>query len=221
MRFDILTIFPKIFNSYFNESIIKRAIGKKLVDLKIHDIRTYTQDKHRTTDDRPYGGGPGMVMKVEPIYYALKNLGVLPLKKKNGAKIILLTPRGRTLNQNIVKRLSKNKRLVLICGHYEGFDERIKNYVDEELSIGNYVLTSGELAAMIIVDSTCRLIPGVLGHADSAQDESFAKNLNIAEYPHYTRPANFRGKAVPKLLLQGNHLKIKNWRNQNRRRKKK
>lgn len=216
MRFDLLTIFPKIFESYFNESIIKRACRKKLVDIRIHDLRAFTSDKHRTTDDRPYGGGPGMVMKIEPIYRALKSLGYLK-RKPSTCRVVLLTPRGKTFTQREAKRLSHYKKIVLICGRYEGVDERVRRYVDEEISLGQFVMTGGELATMMVVDVISRLIPGVLGDSASAKDESFSKDLKTAEYPHYTRPEIFRGQLVPKVLLSGNHRKIAAWRESRRR----
>ncbi|MDD5341884.1 MAG: tRNA (guanosine(37)-N1)-methyltransferase TrmD [Patescibacteria group bacterium] len=219
MRFDILTIFPNIFDSYLNESILKRAQKAGLVEFQIHDLRRFTKDKHKTTDDRPYGGGPGMVMKVEPIYSALKSLAALPPKKSRSHGVILLTPQGRIFSQAEAKRLIKFKRLTLICGHYEGFDERIRDYVDEQISIGDYVLTGGELPAMVIVDAISRLIPGVLGDADSSKDESFSKDQKTLEYPHYTRPENFLGQRVPKILLSGNHAQIAAWRNKHLRKK--
>jgi len=209
MQFDILTIFPKIFNSYFNESIIKRAQGKKIIKIKTHNIRDFTTDKHKTVDDKPYGGGPGMVMKVEPIYKCLKSI-----KRKKKSKIILLTPKGKTFKQSIAKQYSKLDQLIFICGHYEGFDERIRKYSDEQISIGNYVLTGGEIPAMTIVDAITRLLSGVLGDKNSSKDETFSKHEKYIEYPHYTRPENFKGMKVPKILLSGNHQEIATWRRQ-------
>lgn len=209
MQFDILTIFPEIFNSYFNESIIKRAQKKKIVKINIHNIRDYATDKHKTVDDRPYGGGPGMVMKVEPIYKCLKSI-----KKKEQPKIILLTPKGKTFTQKKASQLTRYKQIVLICGHYEGFDERIRKSVNEEISIGDYILTGGEIPAMIIVDAVTRLLPRALGDKNSTKEETFSKGGNYVEYPHYTRPENFKGMKVPKILLSGNHQKIATWRRQ-------
>lgn len=206
MRFDILTIFPQIFDSYFSESIIKRAKKKKLVNIKIHNIRDFAKDKHKTVDDKPYGGGPGMILKIEPLWRCLKSI-----KKSKRSKVIILNPGGKTFNQGIAKNLSKFDQLILICGRYEGFDERIKNFVDLEISIGDYVLTGGEIPAMVIVDVVSRLIPGVLGNKNSTEDESFSKDDYI-EYPQYTRPANFKGMKVPKVLLSGDHEKIRKWR---------
>ncbi len=212
MQFDIITIFPTIFDSYFNESILKRAQVNKKITIKIHNLRDYTTDKHKTTDDKPYGGGPGMVMKVEPIYKCLKKI-----RKKRKSKTILLSAKGKLFNQPLAKRYTKLDQLLLICGHYEGVDERVKRYIDEELSIGQYVLTGGEIPAMAVVDAVTRLLPGVLGDKNSTKEETFSKNLQYIEYPHYTRPENFQGQKVPKILLSGNHQSIKKWRDKNSR----
>ncbi|NQU83462.1 MAG: tRNA (guanosine(37)-N1)-methyltransferase TrmD [Parcubacteria group bacterium] len=207
MKINILTIFPKILDSYINESILKRAQKKKLVSFKVHDIRSSAKDKHKTTDDKPYGGGPGMVMKVEPIYNALKKI-----KKDKKSRIILLSAKGKTFNQKHAKQLSKYNQLILICGRYEGVDERVaKNLADEEISIGDYILTGGELPAMIISDAVARLIPGVLGQKESLIEESFSEE-GCLEYPHYTRPEEFKKWKVPKILLSGDHKKVEEWR---------
>lgn len=195
MVFDILTIFPKIFDSYFEHSLIRHAKEKKLIKINIWDLRDFTKDKHRVVDDRPFGGGPGMVLKVEPIYRALKKI-----KSK---KVVLLSPRGRRFNQKKAKELSQLKQLTLICGRYEGVDERVKKFIDEEISIGDYILSGGELPAMMIVEAVTRLIPGVLGNIESLKDIG---------YPVYTRPENFKGMKVPKVLISGNHKKIAKWR---------
>lgn len=221
MKFDILTIFPNSLESYFNSSILDRAQEKKLISIKTHDIRNAATDKRKTVDDSPYGGGPGMVLQIEPVYKTLKK--VYPRKNKS-TRVILLSPRGETLTQNKVKELSKYKRLVLITGHYEAIDARIDNFIDEKISLGNFVLTGGELAAACIVDSVSRLVRGVVGKEESVEDESFSfydekkKKFNI-EYPQYTRPEEFRpgggrskGLKVPAVLLSGNHKKIKEWR---------
>jgi len=193
-----------MFEPVFNESIMRRAQAKGKVKFLIHDLRDYTQDKHRKVDDRVFGGGSGMLMCAEPIFNAVAKL-------KRQAKVILLCPQGKKLDQKIVKRLSKEKNLILICGHYEGVDERVREkLVDEEISIGDYVLTGGELPAMVLVDSLVRLIPGVLGDKNSLNFESFEGNL--LEHPHYTRPANFRKMKVPEVLLSGDHQKIEAWR---------
>jgi tRNA (guanine37-N1)-methyltransferase len=213
MRFDILTIFPEIFSSYFSESIIKRAIEKNLLEIYIHDIRKFSKDKHKKVDDVPYGGGAGMLMKAQPLYDA-----ITAVKKENKGPVIYMTPQGKTLNQIKVERINKkHEELIILCGRYEGIDQRIRDsLVDEEISIGNYVLTGGELAAMIVIDSVSRLIPGVLGKEDSHLEDSFSKSLNRKkEYPHYTRPEIFKGMEVPKVLLSGHHKKIENWRKNN------
>lgn len=217
MIFDVITIFPDIFKSYFSESIIKRAQKKKLVKINIHNLRDYTRDRHKTVDDKPYGGGPGMVMKIEPIYKA-----VSALKK---SKVILFSPKGKRFDQKMAKRFSKLDRLIMICGRYEGVDERVAKYIaDEEVSIGDYVVTGGEIPAMIVVDAVTRLIPGVIA-LESLKEESFSlKDIKQVEetkyeYPQYTRPEEFlpRGKAgrswkTPKILLSGDHKKIEEWR---------
>jgi tRNA (guanine37-N1)-methyltransferase len=211
MRIDIITIFPKMFMSILNESIIKRAQAKGRVKIHLHNLRDYSQDKHRKVDDRPFGGGSGMVMKPEPIFRAVEALKGNRKEKRNRARIILLTPQGKTLTQKLAKKLARYKHLILICGRYEGVDERVGKFlVDEEISIGNYILSGGELPAMVLLDSVIRLIPGVLGDKNSLNFESFEDNL--LEYPQYTRPAKFRGMSVPKILLSGNHKKIEDWR---------
>ncbi|MFA5820853.1 MAG: tRNA (guanosine(37)-N1)-methyltransferase TrmD [Candidatus Gracilibacteria bacterium] len=210
MRFDILTIFPEIFDSYLKESIIKRAIAKKLIKIRVHDIRKYSKNKHRKVDDIPFGGGAGMVMTPQPLHDAIK-----AVKKLNKGPVIYLTPQGETLTQIKVEKLSKKKSgLILICGRYEGIDQRIRDLlVDEEISIGEYVLTGGEIPAIVLLDSVSRLIPGVLGKAASHLEDSFSKSLDRKkEYPHYTRPAIFKGKSVPAVLLSGNHKEIEKWR---------
>jgi tRNA (guanine37-N1)-methyltransferase len=200
-----------MFAGILNESIIKRAQKKSKVKIIIHDLREYSQDKHRKVDDRPFGGGSGMVMKPEPIFRAIEALTKNAKSKIKNPKVILLSPRGKTLNQKLAKKLAKCNHLVLICGHYEGIDERVRQYlVDEEISIGDYVLTGGELPSMVLIDCIVRLIPGVLGDRDSLSFESFENSL--LEYPHYTRPADFRGYKVPKVLLSGNHKIIESWR---------
>ncbi len=209
MRIDIITIFPKMFAPVLNESIIKRAQAKRLVKINIHDLRNYTRDKHRKVDDRPFGGGPGMVFRPEPIFRAVES--IKPRTENPRPKIILLTPQGKRLDQRLAKRLSRYKHLILICGHYEGIDERVRQkLVTDEISIGDYVLTCGELPAMVLVDSMVRLIPKVLGKDESTHFESFSQGL--LEYPQYTRPAVYRGMQVAKILLSGNHRLIAKWR---------
>ncbi len=207
-RFDIVTIFPSIINAYLGESILKRAVRNGLLDVKVYDIRDYTTDKHRTVDDYPYGGGSGMVMKIEPMFNALKAIGADGEERRK----ILLSPQGRTYNQDIAEELfQEGKRILLICGRYEGIDERVREtLIDEELSIGDYVMTGGELASLVIIDSVARLCPGVLGDDDSSKEESFT--WGILDYPHYTRPPEFMGQVVPGMLLSGNHAKIAEWR---------
>lgn len=210
MRFDILTIFPNIFDSYINTSILKRAQEKKLIKIVIHDIRKFTKDKHNKVDDLPFGGGAGMVMTPQPLYDCIKHV-----KKLNKGPVIYLSPRGKVLTQIKVEQyVKKCKGMVLLCGHYEGIDQRIiDSLVDEELSIGKYVLTGGELPAITVVDAVARLLPGVLGRAESHEEESFSKSLNRKkEYPHYTRPADFLGMKVPDVLMSGHHKEIAKWR---------
>jgi len=211
MRIDIITIFPKMFEPVMNESIIKRAQHKGKAKIHIHDLRDFTTDKHRKVDDRPFGGGSGMVMGPQPIFAAVEAVKLKTQDLKLKAKVILLCPQGVKLTQKACKRLAKYKHIILICGHYEGVDERVRqDLVDEEVSIGDYVLTGGELPAMVLVDSLVRLLPGVLGDKNSLNFESFEANL--LEYPHYTRPADFRGLIVPAVLLSGDHQKIEEWR---------
>jgi len=201
MKIEIITLFPKLFESVFSESLIARAQRQKIVEIKIHNLRNWATDKHKTVDDRPFGGGPGMILKVDILDRALKNF--------SGYKI-LLTPQGKVFNQQLAKKLTQKENLVLICGHYEGYDERIRDLVDEEISIGDFVLTGGEIPAMAIVDTVVRLLPGVVGKKESLQEESFAACQ--LEYPQYTRPENYQGKTVPPVLLSGNHAAIKKWR---------
>lgn len=214
MRFDILSIFPHALDSYFTSSILARAQNNKLISIKTHDIREAATGKRKSVDDKPYGGGPGMVIQIEPVYKTLKKI----YKSKNkSTRVILFSPRGKTLTQNEVKRLVKYKRLILIAGHYEAIDARVDKFIDEKISLGNFVLTGGELAAACLVDSVSRLVPGVVGKEESIQEESFShfdketKKFNI-EYPQYSRPENFRGLKVPKVLLSGNHGEIRKWR---------
>jgi len=219
MRIDILTLFPEMFKGSFDESIIRRARYKGLVEIKIHNLRKWAVDKRGTVDDRPYGGGTGMILMIEPIYKALNELKTRNSKLKT--KVILLDPRGKVFNQGLAQKLSKEKHLIFICGHYEGVDERVRTHlVDEVISIGDYILTGGELPAMVITDAIVRLIPGVLEKPEAAKEESFSHYDDtyhhikkcLLEYPQYTRPENFRGWKVPKILLSGNHQKIAEWR---------
>lgn len=213
MRFDILTIFPNIFDSYLGESIIKRALESKLIEIHIHDIRKYSKDKHKKVDDIPYGGGAGMVMTPQPLHDA-----ITAIRKLNKGPVIYLTPQGKTLTQSKSEKIAKkHKGIILLCGRYEGIDERIRQtLVDEEISIGNYVLTGGELPAMVLMDSVSRLIPGVLGKEESHLEDSFSKSLDRKkEYPHYTRPQIFQDLKVPDVLTSGDHKKIAAWRKKN------
>ena len=211
MNFKIITIFPQIFDSYFSESIIKRAQKQGIISIYSQDLREFTSDRHRTIDDTPYGGGAGMLMKIEPLYQAIKKLTKKANKKR---KVVLLSARGQRWTQQLAQKYSGLDEIVFICGRYEGVDERIKNFIDEEVSTGDYVLTGGELGTMVMIDSITRLLPGALGNEASSQDESHSQ-VGILEYPQYTKPEKFkiRGKSydVPEILLSGNHQKIKLW----------
>ncbi len=208
MRFDILTLFPRMFEGPFRESIVGKAIEAGLVTVVVHNLRDYTTDKHRTTDDAPYGGGGGMVMKPEPIFRAVETvLG----EERPSTRVILLSPQGRLFTQELAWELAAQKRILLICGRYEGVDERVgRHLVDDEISVGDYVLTGGEIPATVVVDGVTRLLPGVLGDPGAAMKDSHARGL--LEHPQYTRPAVFRGYPVPDLLLSGDHAKIARWR---------
>ncbi|MFC1870314.1 tRNA (guanosine(37)-N1)-methyltransferase TrmD [Chloroflexota bacterium] len=221
MRVDILTLFPEMFQSLFSVSIIKRAVERELVSISTHNIRDYTHDKHHIVDDYVYGGGAGMILKPEPIFEAVESITSDIYRQEAGSEgnngksdtmpIILLTPQGRLFSQQIALELSRYERMILICGHYEGTDERVHQHlVTDEISIGDYVLTGGELAAMVVVDAVVRLLPGVLGSEESALDDSHTTGL--LEYPQYTRPALYRGWEVPPVLLSGNHSQIARWR---------
>lgn len=215
MKFDIITIFPDIFDSYFSESIIKRAQKKKILEIKIHNLRDYASDKRRTVDDTSYGGGAGMVLKIEPIWRCVQDIRSASGGKKRKSKVrtILFSAKGKKYVQADAKRLSKYDNLILICGRYEGVDERvIKRVADEEISIGDYVLTGGEIPAMALVDSIARLLPGVLGNVESLEKESHGL-AGYLEYPQYTKPEEFQGWKVPRVLLDGDHKKIEEWRN--------
>ena len=205
MKIDILTLFPEICRAPLSESMMKRAQENKIVDLRIHNLRDWTTDKHDVVDDAPFGGGQGMVMKPEPIFAAVESL------RKEGSTVLLMTPQGKRFTQPIAGELSQREHLIVICGHYEGIDHRvIEHLVDLEISIGDYVLTNGAIAAVVLVDAIVRLLPGVLGHEQSAADDSFTDGL--LEAPQYTRPAEYRGWKVPEILLSGNHAEIAEWR---------
>ncbi len=206
LRFDIITIFPEVFDPVLRVSILKRACEQKKIDVRVHDLRDYTLDKHRKVDDRPFGGGPGMVLQPEPIFRAVKKI-----KGKRRARVLLMSPSGKPFTQRVAKKISQEKNVIIICGHYEGVDDRVQRFlVDDSYSIGDYVLTGGEIPAMVIVDGVSRLVPGVLGKKESLECESFEQGK--LEHPQYTRPANFRGMKVPDVLLSGNHQSIQNWR---------
>ncbi len=205
-HFTVITLFPGMFSSPLGHSILKKAQEKEKVSIRLVDLRDYATDRHRVTDDYPYGGGQGMVMKPEPLIAAIEDVR----KSSTRPRVILLTPQGRVFSQAEAARLAQDSEIVLICGRYEGIDERVKSFIDDELSIGDYTLSGGELAAMVVIDAVTRLIPGVLGNAESAQEESFSNGL--LEFPQYTRPEEFRGMKVPEVLLSGDHERIKNWR---------
>ena len=210
MQFDILTLFPEIFSGYVSQSLLSKAIESGLVQIDLHDIRNWTLDKHQRVDDRPYGGGPGMVMQVEPVVEcveAVQKIGESP------SQLIMLTPTGKPLNQRLVEELVQHPRHILLCGRYEGFDQRVVDILNPlEISIGDYILNGGEVGAMALIDSMIRLVPGVLGDEQSSQDDSFSTGNRMLEFPHYTRPRKFRGHTVPEVLLSGDHGEIAQWR---------
>jgi tRNA (guanine37-N1)-methyltransferase len=211
MRIDVLTIFPKMFDAVLGESIIKRAREKGVVEINVIDLRLFSKDKHRKVDGRPFGGGPGMVMHAEPFFEAVNYIRRKTKDKRLKTRVVVLSPKGKRFNQGLALKLSRYEHIVLLSGHYEGIDERVSQHLaDEEISIGDFVLTGGELASMVVIDTIVRLVPGVLGDEDSCKDESFTKGL--LEYPHYTRPADYKGIKVPDVLLSGDHEKIKEWR---------
>jgi tRNA (guanine37-N1)-methyltransferase len=240
MRFDIITIFPGFFAGFFEHGIVRRAQAEGLVSIAVHDLRNFTHDRHRTVDDRPFGGGEGMVLKPEPLAEALESLGigVRAASELGGTRVILLSAQGLPLTQSVARELAQIDRVVLLCGRYEGVDERINElYCDMELSIGDYVLSGGELAAAVVLDATMRLVPGVLGNESSSEFESFGVpdaaittdvdgvprsqhgSGGLLDYPHYTRPAEFRGLRAPEVLLNGDHQQIRRWRRQQQLRK--
>jgi tRNA (guanine37-N1)-methyltransferase len=233
MRFDIVTIFPDFFTGVFSHGVVKRAVAKGLIEIGLHDLRSFTHDRHRTVDDRPFGGGEGMVLKPEPLVAAVESLGATPKAERDACResVVLLSAQGARFTQQVARDLARLERVVLLCGRYEGVDERVNELVcDRELSIGDYVLSGGELGAAVIVDATMRLLPGVLGNEDSSAYESFgradaefAQNADgpprsthgaggLLDYPHYTRPAAFRGLTVPEILAGGDHAAIRKWR---------
>ena len=204
MRIDVLTLFPEMFTGPLDVSMVARARKEGLLDLQVRNLREWTHDRHKTVDDRPFGGGPGMVLKPEPVFEAVEALA------SEKTRVLMMAPTGRVFTQAVARELASEEHLLILCGSYEGFDERIRSLIDDEISIGDYVLTNGGLPAMVVIDAVTRLFPGVLGHAESAHDESFSHGL--LEYPHYTRPAEFRGMKVPDVLLSGNHAEIEKWR---------
>ena len=204
MKIDVLTLFPELFAGPLDVSMVARARKAGLVDVQIWNLRDWTHDRHKTVDDRPFGGGPGMVLKAEPIFEAVESLA------NERTRVLMMAPTGRVFTQELARELADEEHLLLMCGSYEGFDERIRTLIDDEISIGDYVLTNGGLPAMVVIDAVTRLLPGVLGDDESAHDESFSHGL--LEYPHYTRPAEFRGMKVPEVLLSGNHAEIEKWR---------
>ena len=227
MKFEIVTIFPDFFRGPLDYGIVRRAREAGLIEISIHDLRAFTSDRHKTVDDRPFGGGEGMVLKPEPIFACVESLGIGPRSERLRETVVLLSPQGRLFTQDIAQELAAMQRLVLLCGRYEGVDERVaENLADREISIGDYILSGGELGAAIIVDAVTRLIPGALGNEASAQQESFTAaqrpgaqgpdstcvSGGLLDYPHYTRPAEFRGMAVPEILVGGNHQQIRRWR---------
>ena len=209
MRFDILTIFPSMMKGYLKEGVISREIKKSTITVKFHDIRKYSKDRHHKVDDTPYGGGAGMLMTPQPIYDCIK-----AVKKKNKGPVIYMSPKGKTFTHKMARRMSKLPEVILLCGRYEGIDQRVIDLcVDEEISIGKYVLTGGELPAMVILDAVTRLLPNALGNENSVEEETFSEALGgKKEYPHYTKPREFMGRAVPNVLLNGNHKEIEEWR---------
>lgn len=210
MRFDVLTLFPEMFPGYLGQSLLKLALDRGLVDVRLHNIRDWAHGKHRQVDDRPFGGGPGMVLKVDTVVECVE---AVQAQGEPAGKLIMLTPQGRRLDQRVVEELSQARRLVLLCGRYEGFDERVREILEpDEISLGDFVLNGGEVAAMAIIDTVIRLVPGVLGKEESSYNDSFSPGNRLLEHPQYTRPPEYRGHAVPEVLLSGNHPEIARWR---------
>ncbi|MBX9788555.1 MAG: tRNA (guanosine(37)-N1)-methyltransferase TrmD [Pirellulales bacterium] len=210
MRFDVLTLFPEIFSGYLTQSLLKLAIERRIVDVQLHDIRQWAHDKHHQVDDRPFGGGPGMVLKVDVVVEAVEAVRAATVPP---GRLVLLTPQGRRLTQPVIEELAAEPRLLLLCGRYEGFDERVHQLLEpDEVSIGDYILGGGEVAAMVLVDAVVRLVPGVLGAEESSHDDSFSTGNRLLEFPQYTRPREYRGLAVPEVLLSGDHGAVARWR---------
>ena len=213
MRFDVLTLFPETFQGYLGQSLLKRAIELGLVEVQLHDIRDWAGDKHKSVDDRPFGGGPGMVLKVEPVVDCVE---AVRRQEADSGHLVMLTPQGRRLDQPAVEGLAEHRRILLLCGRYEGFDERIRLVLEpEEISIGDFILGGGEVAALVIIDAVSRFVPGFLGDEDSNVDDSFSGKRRLLEFAQYTRPRVYRGLEVPEILLSGNHPEIARWREQN------
>ncbi len=210
MRFDVLTLFPDMFPGYLSQSLLNKAIEKSLVSVNIHDIRVWSTDKHQKIDDRPFGGGPGMILMVEPVVNCVRTVQAMA---KPAGKVIMLTPQGQRLDQKLVERLTVEPRMILLCGRYEGFDQRVTDILEPmEVSVGDYILNGGEVAAMVMIDALVRMVPGVLGDENSSWDDSFSRGNRMLEYPQYTRPREFEGLEVPEVLLSGNHQEIERWR---------
>ncbi len=210
MRFDVLTLFPEIFSGYLGQSLLRRAIDRELIQVALHNFRDFAHDKHHTVDDRPFGGGPGMILKVEPVVECAEHVRRLA---DDPGRLVMLTPVGRTFNQRVADELAAERRLVLLCGRYEGFDDRVRQILrPDEVSIGDVVLGGGEVAAMVLIDAVARLIPGVLGDEESNRQDSFAGDEPLLEFEQYTRPREYRGHEVPDVLLSGDHEEIAKWR---------
>jgi tRNA (guanine37-N1)-methyltransferase len=211
MRFDVLTLFPDMFPGYLSQSVLSAAIERGLVDIRVHNIRDWAAGRHQVVDDRPYGGGPGMVLKVEPVVECVEAVQA----QAGPGHLVMLTPQGRKLDQRVVEELAAKPRLLLLCGRYEGFDDRVRQILQpDEISIGDYVLSGGELGAMVLIDTTVRLVPGVLGHEESNKQDSFSGEHRLLEYGQFTRPREYRGLEVPEILLSGNHEQIATWRHE-------
>ena len=212
MRFDILTLFPDMFPGYLSQSLLNKAIEKGIVEVHLHDLRSWTDDPHRKVDDRPFGGGPGMILMVDPVVRAVEAIQQMA---DQPAQVILTTPQGKRLNQRYVEDLAANQRFLLLCGRYEGFDQRVIDILKPlKVSVGDYILNGGEVAAMVMVDTLVRMVPGVLGHQESSVQDSFSRGNRMLEYPQFTRPREYRGLSVPEILLSGNHPEIEKWRSE-------
>jgi tRNA (guanine37-N1)-methyltransferase len=217
MRFDVLTLFPEIFSGYMTQSLLKLAIERSLVEISLHNIRDYSRDKHKCVDDRPFGGGPGMVLKPEPVVEAVEDV---QQQADEPGHVVLLSPQGKKLDQPLVEKLAQHSRLLLLCGRYEGFDQRVSDILEpEEVSVGDFVLNGGEVAAMVAIDTLIRLVPGVLGDEDSNRFDSFSTGNRLLEHAQYTRPREYRGLQVPEVLMSGNHEQIAQWREADSRRR--